>query len=164
MVQREVLMSDYEVTAKQVDPVRVAILRDTIESYAKVGRMFKELHQALEAQGIAPVGPQLAIYFDEDYKPRDVDVAVAAPVGGDATLPEDGRATISDLPGGTMVSLLRQGPWDDFRPAYRAIMAWVEANGYQIAGPNREIHVQGPGSGVPPEQFLMEIQFPITKR
>ncbi len=159
-------MSEYEITTKEVPLMRVAILPDIIESYAKVGRLFKELQTTLEENSIAPTGPQMAIYFDEEYTPHDVDVAVAVPVNVTlgTKLPEDSRIQFDDLPGGLMVSLVRTGPWDDFRPAYQAIMAWVEANGYQIAGHNREIHLQGPGSGVPPEKFQMEIQFPIEKR
>ena len=158
-------MSEYEVTTKQLGLVRVAVLPDIIESYAKVGRLFKELHTTLAENDITPTGPQLAIYFDEEYTPRDVDVAVAVPVNValGMKLPEDSRIQFDDLPGGLMVSLVHTGPWDDFRPAYQAIMKWVEANDYQIAGPNREIHLQGPGSGVPPEEFQMEIQFPIEK-
>jgi len=156
-------MSEYEITTKEVPLMRVAILPAIIESYAKVGRLFKELHTTLTENGIAPAGPQLAIYFDEEYTPHNADVAVAVPVNVDlgTKLQEDSRVQFDDLPGGLMVSLVRTGPWDDFRPAYQAIMEWVEANNYQIAGPNREIHLQGPSSGVPPEEFQMEIQFPI---
>ena len=28
-------------------------------------------------------------------------------------------------------------------------MAWIEANGYQVAGPSREVYIQGPESGDP---------------
>ncbi len=157
-------MSHYEVGTRQIEPMPVAILRDTIENYAKVGRLFEELHETLAQHGVSPAGAQLAIYFDEDYTPKDVDVAVAVPVAAGTTLPEKSRVTIGELPGGLMVSLVRSGPWDDFRPAYRAIMAWIEASDYQIAGPNREIHLRGPGSGVPPAEFQMEIQFPIEER
>ena len=159
-------MSDYEITTKEVPLMRVAILPDIIESYAKVGRLFKELHAALRENGIEPIGPQLAIYLDEEYTPHNVAVAAAVPVKVPlgTKMPEDIRVQFDDLPGDLMVSLVRSGPWDDLRPAYQAIMEWVEANGYQIAGPNREIHLVGPRDGVPPEEFQMEIQFPIQKR
>ncbi len=157
-------MNEYVVRAKQVDPIRAAILRETIESYGKIGRLFKELHGALAAAGITPTGPQLAIYFDEEYTPRDADVAAAVPVDEAAELAVGGRVRIATLPGGLMVSLVRSGPWDDFRPAYQALMTWVEENGYAISGPNREIHLQGPTSGTPAQEWRIEIQFPIQER
>ena len=156
-------MGEYEMIAKEIDPLRVAILRETIESYTRVGRLFKEVHGALAEAGIKPSGPQLAVYFDEDYTPRDADVAAAVPVDEDAALPAGGRVQIGELPGGLVVSVVRDGPWDDFRPTYEAIIDWVLENGYAITGPNREIHWQGPRSGVPPEEVQMEIQFPIRK-
>ena len=159
-------MSEYEITTKEVPLMRVAILPDIIENYAKVGRLFKELHAALEENGITPIGPQLAIYLDEEYTPHNAAVAAAVPVKVPlgTKMPEDIRVQFDDLPGDLMVSLVHSGPWDDFRPAYQAIMEWVEANGYEIIGPNREIHLVGPRDGVPPEEFQMEIQFPIQKR
>ena len=62
-----------------------------------------------------------------------------------------------------MASLLRPGPYDDFTPAYQALMSWIEANGYRIIGPNREIYVRGPEAGVEPADFITEIQFPVAK-
>jgi effector-binding domain-containing protein len=106
----------------------------------------------------------VAIYYDEEYTPRNADVVAAIPVDAGAELPSGGRARIGELPGRLMVSVVRRGPWDDFSDAYQAIMDWVEANDYEITGPNREIHWQGPPSGVPPEEYIMEIQFPIKKR
>ncbi len=58
---------------------------------------------------------------------------------------------------------MRIGRYDDFWPAYEAMMAWVQSNGYRIIGPNREIYLTGPGEDVPPEQYATEIQFPISK-
>ncbi len=82
---------------------------------------------------------------------------------GEATADPMGRVMVRELPAHEhMVSLLRPGPYDDFRPAYVAIMEWVQANGYRIAGPNREIYLQGPGQ-VPPEELLTEIQLPVVK-
>jgi len=156
-------MTPYEIKTKDVPPQRAAILRDTIATYGRVRDLFTELHETLALHGLTPGGPQLAIYFDKEYQPSDVDVAVAVPVAA-GELPPDGRVHIDELPGGQMVSLLRQGSFSsDFRPAYQAIMAWVQDNGYRIAGPNREIWIRGPGSGVPAADFLLEIQFPVQK-
>ena len=44
-----------------------------------------------------------------------------------------------------------------------ALMRWIEANGYQIAGPSREIYFTDPNSGVPPSEYVTEVQFPVRK-
>lgn len=63
----------------------------------------------------------------------------------------------------TVAAVVRQGPYDDFTPAYNALMRWIEENGYVIAGPNREIYLQGPEAGVDPADYITEIQFPVRK-
>jgi effector-binding domain-containing protein len=63
----------------------------------------------------------------------------------------------------TVASLVRRGPWDDFSSAYQALMQWIQANNYHVVGPNREIYLQGPESGVAPEEYIVEIQFPVTR-
>jgi effector-binding domain-containing protein len=157
-------MSSYEIQVKTVEPQRVAILREVIEKENQVGQLFKTVHRTLRQHDLQPAGPQFAIYFDEEYTPRDLDVAAAVPVAEGATLPADNPVRIDELPGALMVSLLRVGPWDDFQPAYEAIMDWVKANGYEIVGPNREVHLVGPRSDAPPAEWEMEIQFPIQKQ
>jgi len=86
---------------------------------------------------------------------------MAVPIVG-GSLPE-GRVVIRELPGAKVASLVRQGPYDNFTPAYQALMSWIEANDYHIIGPNREIYLRGPEVGIAPAEFVTEIQFPVTK-
>lgn len=163
LIEKEGRMPAYEVVIKKAEPTRVAAVRGVVENYGSVHVLFDELFATLAQHDLAPAGPTLAIYYDEEYKERDVDVEAAVPVtAGD--LPQAGRVRIRDLPGhAKMASLVRPGPYDDFSPAYRDLMSWVESNGYRIAGPNREIYLRGPSDNVPPDTYLTEIQFPIVK-
>jgi effector-binding domain-containing protein len=165
MIEREGRMPAYEIVIKRAEPMRVASIRDVVENYGSVGALLGELFVALGDKGIAPTGPCLAVYYDEEYKERDVDVEAAVPVGTEAELPAGGRVAIRELPTyPEMASLVRPGPYDDFTPAYGELMKWIESNGYRIAGPNREIYLRGPGENIPPESFVTEIQFPVAKR
>lgn len=160
-IEKEAKMPDYEVVIKQVDKMHIGGVRDIVANYASVGPLYEELFAALGQHGIAPAGPVMAIYYDEEYKESDVDVEAAVPVSG-GSLPK-GRVMIRELPGTEVASLVRTGPYDDFTPAYQALMGWIEANGYRIIGPNREIYLRGPEAGVDPAQFVTEIQFPVAK-
>jgi effector-binding domain-containing protein len=164
MIEREGKMPAYEIVIKKAEPMRVASIRDVVDTYGSVGALIGELFTSLGEKGIAPTGPSLAVYYDEEYQDRDVDVEVAVPVGVEAKLPTGGRVTIRELPSyAEVASLVRRGPYDDFTPAYGELMKWIESNGYRIAGPNREIYLRGPGEESPPESFVTEIQFPIAK-
>jgi effector-binding domain-containing protein len=160
-IEKEAKMPDYEVVIKQVEKMQIASVRDIAANYASVGPLYEELFAALGQHGIVPTGPVMAIYYDEEYKESEVDAEAAVPVAGGSLPP--GRVVIRELPGTAVASLVRTGPYDDFTPAYQALMGWIEANGYQIIGPNREIYLRGPEAGVDPAAFVTEIQFPVAK-
>jgi len=156
-------MSQYEITIKKADPIQVAAVRDVIANYQSVGSLIDELFAEISKNQIAPAGPVTTIYYDPEYKEKDVDVEAVVPISnGDREL--SGRVSIKELEGyEEMASLMRVGPYDDFRPAYQELMDWVQANGYRMIGPNREIYLRGPEANIPPEEYVTEIQFPVTK-
>ncbi len=160
-IKKDAKMPAYEVVVKNVDKMKIASVRDVVANYQSVGSLYEELSGALERQGIAPAGPLMAIYYDEGYKEIDVDMETAVPIIG-GSLPQ-GRVIIRELPGAEMASLVWQGPYDEFTLAYQSLMSWIEANDYQIIGPNREIYLHGPEAGIDPAEYVTEIQFPVAK-
>ena len=157
-------MSDYEVVLKKIDPIQVIAIRDTLPGFDSFGKLLGELFGELGGMGIAPAGPPIALYYDQEHKESDVDVEVAAPIGGE--VPQlSGRARQRELPAeGKMASLMHCGSYEDFNQAYKALMAWVDANDYQMSGPIREIYLRGPESGSDPSEYMTEIQMPVAER
>ena len=68
------------------------------------------------------------------------------------------------LPAVTVASVVHHGPLQRLPEAYTAVVGWIEAQGYRIAGPNRELYVH---YSVPARQddpsYVTEIQFPIER-
>lgn len=151
----------HEVALRQVGPQRVAALRDVIPAFSEIGRLYGELFGFLGQSRVAPAGPPMAIYHDPEFRERDVDVEVAAPIAG--PLPEHPRVKARDLPGATLATILHQGDYQGMGATYGALTRWIEANGYRVAGPCREVHLRGPGAGVDPATYLTEVQFPVEK-
>lgn len=61
----------------------------------------------------------------------------------------------------TMATIVRQGTNVESHASFSAIGTWIEANGYEIAGPCREVFLE-PVTGPPGlEGALVEIQFPV---
>ena len=84
------------------------------------------------------------------------------PVNGE--MPEGDRVKIRQLPAITeMACIVHQGGYDTIGEAYNRLMAWIEANGYRICGPNREVYVQGPEPGRDPSTYVTEVRFPVEK-
>jgi len=93
---------------------------------------------------------------------RDVDVEAAVPVAG--SVPAGARVTGRELPAvEEMACIVHQGGYDTIGEAYSRLMAWIEANGYRITGPNREVYVRGPEPGRDPATYVTEVQFPVGK-
>ncbi len=161
-IEQEGRQPRYEVLVKPVQPRQVAGIRDTIAEYRDVGSLISELRRYLAGRGVVPdpLAACLAIYYDAEYRDRGTDVEVAVPVEG--RVPGSARVAVHELPGSAAIaSLVHTGDYARIPAAYRALMAWTQANGYRASGPNREIYLQGYESGADPGKFVTELQLPI---
>ncbi|MGE5484066.1 MAG: GyrI-like domain-containing protein [Ignavibacteriales bacterium] len=140
---------EYGVTIKQVPEQKVSSLRKRIP-IRRLGRLFMELLRSLKGW---PAGPAQAIYYDAGFDPTSVDVEVAFPVA------EGGEKTI---PGGEMACVTHVGEYSMLGSAYEALMTWMKREGLAAAGPRREVYLVGPGSGKDPEEYVTEIQVPVS--
>jgi effector-binding domain-containing protein len=161
MLTGENLMATLDVNLKTVEPMAVIAIRETLPNYGAVGRLYGELFAYLQAQSTQPVAPPLLIVHDEEFREADVDVEAAFPVG--TQLAGNQRIECKTLPGGQFASVIYQGAYEEIGLAYQALMDWIQANGYTIAGPNREIYLKGPESGGSPSEYVTEVQFPAEK-
>jgi effector-binding domain-containing protein len=175
-IEQEGKMPAYEVVLKKVEPQMVVAIRDTIPTYSDQGPLWTELAAYLEQHEARATGPSLTLYHDTEYRERDVDVEVATPVS--APPPESDRVTVRQLLGAEeMACVVHQGSYDTLSQAYNALLAWIEANGYRIVGPNREIYLCCPDNEYTapdavgyaeyladtPVEYVTEVQFPVAK-
>jgi effector-binding domain-containing protein len=160
-IEQESGMSAHDVVLKRVESQMVASVRETIPTYSDIGQLFTKLFAELGQQGVKPGGPVLAIYYDAEHLDQGADVEVAVPVAA----PFVGKdISARQLPGNeTMACLIHQGSYDLFGQSYTGLMTWIEANGYHLAGPSREIYLRGPESGGDPSSYVTEIQVPVEK-
>jgi len=160
-IEQEDAMSKYDVVIKKVAPQRVAAVRDVVANYGAQGQLWNELEGFLARHSVRPAAPCLTVYYDTEYKERDVDLEVCEVVSG--ALPADERVRVRELPGvDTMACAVHHGPFTTLNQAYAALMQWVEANGYRIAGPNREVYLRSSGQQDDPT-CVTEIQVPVEK-
>ncbi|HLI68900.1 MAG TPA: MerR family transcriptional regulator [Ktedonobacteraceae bacterium] len=163
-IDMEDVMSNYDVVLKQVEPQLVAGIRDTLTSYAEVGRLFDELGGYLARFGVDGMTlAGVAIWHDEDHKTSAID--------GEAVfylkqpVPAGDRVKVYELPGATMASVVHKGAYNKFSHAYEAVLRWIDANGYTVAGPNREVYLYCTQPvRQDDESYVTEIQFPVAKK
>jgi effector-binding domain-containing protein len=168
-IEEENAMPVYEILIKKIEPLTVASLRKTIPQPQDVGMMMQELFTTLDACGIRPSGPPIAIWHDTEHKETDWDAEVVAQVdqATPANLGKLGESSVQIrcLPAeALMASTIHQGSYEGFQDAYTALMSWIETNGYHLAGPMRETYLRGPSSmPTDPATYLTEIQVPVEK-
>ncbi len=166
-IRQEGKMPAHEIILKRVASVKVASARELVPAPEQMRErclaLNDEVCAMMEANGIQTDGVCLAIYHDNS--PAGIDVEMAFFISPDAPAAQQGRAAVRQLPEvESMASAVYRGSYDDFAAVgalHVAIGKWIEANGYRIVGPGREIYLQTPQS--PGGAGVMEIQFPVEK-
>lgn len=155
-------MLKYDVIIKEVESLKIASIREIISYYDKQGPLWEELVEYLNQNNVKMLQPCILNYHDSGYKESDVDVEVAIHVA--STAPSNGRVIFRDLEGyKEMVCAIHKGSYESIGTTYHVIMKWIEENGYKIIGNNRALFLEGGWSVKNPEEYITEIQIPVTK-
>ena len=162
-IEQEGKMSTYDVVIKKVEPQLVAAVRGVVPTPPEQGSLWKELGTFFSQRKAATPGPCFTLYHDVEYKERDLDLEVCEPLGAPVSGTE--RVRVYELPGAErMASTIHHGPFVTINEGYQAIMQWIEANGYRITGPCREVYLQEAQNGSQTDpNTVTEIQFPVEK-
>jgi DNA-binding transcriptional MerR regulator len=165
--EQEAMMPAYDIVLRKVAPLRVAQARgmaakmEQPELGITLGRLFAEVMGTLTGQGATIVGPGITLYYDAEYREQDIDVGACLAFTGE--LRETEQVKEVELPAVEMMaSVIHHGSFTTMHQAYHAILGWIEANGYRISGPNRELNLEFEPGG-DESKFVTEIQFPVEK-
>ncbi|MBN2115333.1 MAG: MerR family transcriptional regulator [Anaerolineales bacterium] len=160
LIEQENRPPNYEVILKRVEPLRVASVRRMIPSYWDEGPLWLDLFNQLQEAGIAVSAPCLTLYHSGE---PEIDAEVCAPLPAD--LRSAGGLSIRTLPSvETMASTIHQGSYAGLANAYAALVKWIDANGYSLAGPDRALYLRLPVEYYRQDQnAITEMQVPISK-
>ena len=165
----------YDVVLRDVEPELVAAYREVAADDDRIQQMFDllETHVA-QYDGARADKPPLSIYYDDEYREKDMDIEVAVPLR--YPIPESEIIRVRQLPRLSNVAcVVHVGEYSDIYQAYNALLAWIEANEYQMAGPIREIYLRYGADGLdfelPPtyladdkHEYVTELQLSVEKR
>jgi effector-binding domain-containing protein len=64
----------------------------------------------------------------------------------------------------TMAYTVHNGPFATIDEAYKAVVKWINDNGYRIVGPSRELNLKpAKGGSQHDSKTVTEIQYPVDK-
>jgi len=168
-IEREDQLAAYDVILKQIEPQLVASVRAILPDHGAVGELFAEVYDALGEHAAAALGPTpgqggqtLVLWYDSEYKEADFDGAAAFFVRCRA--PDSGRMRVHELPAATVASTIHHGSYETIGDAHQAVVGWIEANQYRIAGADREINLYNRMPiRLDDPTYVTEIQYPVEK-
>lgn len=162
-IELEDKMPNYDVVLKTVPAMRVASCRVTIPTNDQVPAYLKpayaKVYDYLREEGVRDDGVCLTVW----HSPADVyeneDAEAVVPV--DRQLPGTNEVKVYELPVTQVASVVHQGDFADFTQGHAALLEWIDANGYKIVGPYREVYIKHDKSNL--AETTTEIQFPVEK-
>lgn len=152
----------YEIHVRQAPPEHVATKR----MHTTLAHIGDAMHATLAQIGAsvsprgAARGAPFAIYYNEPFRPDDIDVELGMPIAAGAEIAPSAGA-IKNLPGGAVAYTVHTGRYESIGAAYDALYDWLTAHGVRPSGPPREIYVVGPAPGIRPEEYRTEIVVPV---
>ncbi len=171
LIELEGNMSNYDVILKSVPEFRAVSIIGTAPSWDELGMtldaMFDKVADAVRLGGGKfsgnPAECGVTVYLDSEYKNNDIELEAAMGISGDVATPING-AVIKTMPAIEIAAcVVHHGTFATLKNAYDAVMRWIEVNGYEICGGNRELNLEYERGG-DQSKFVTEIQFPVKKK
>ena len=151
----------YDVVLKTVPQQKIASVRETIAAYSAVGPLYGKVAAKL-GPAMASTTIPVALWHDPEFKEKDVDAEAGFYLRQD--VPGREGVEVHELPETAAACTVHNGSYKRLSEAYDALLKWVAENGYQIAGPTRELYLH---STQPvrqdDESYVTEIQVPVRK-
>lgn len=162
-IELEDMMPDYDVVLKTIEPLLVASRRVTIPTNDQVpqylGAAYDEIWNHMKEQGAKMAGPCLAVWYQGAEILANEEAEAAFPI--DRAVAGTDRVTVHELPKAQVASAIHQGEFEDFTQLHGALLTWIEANGYRIVGPYREIYIKHDSGDT--ADSATEVQYPVEK-
>ena len=158
-------LKDYDVVIKSTTEQPFLALRATFPRIDDVMTTLSDVARTVTARVPAQAREHLIVVAHSDFDDEDLDLEIGFSLTRDVKplrLPDRREMTTRDLPGvATLATIVRSGPLHQSHLAFGALGIWMEANGYSVVGPCREVFLGGSFSA--DADTVMEIQFPVTK-
>ena len=162
-LRKEETMS-YSVTIQTIPQRYAATVRMTIPRYEDEGLIWGVLTQETGRMDLTEDDPCLCAvtYLDGEYKEENVEMMAWKTVKG--RYPDTEHVKVRTLPEVTAACCTYRGSYTQITEVYAAVIAWMDANGYEPAGPMFNIYHVSPHETSNPEEFVTEICYPVKKK
>ena len=162
-----------DVVLKSLPAQPFLALREVLPDPGAVRAVVEHLHAAVP--GTVPastLGPVTLVIHAPAFEPGALDFEIGYALAGTVRpevrrsgvrLPGGRVLTVRDLPGiDRAATLVHVGPTGDLHRSYGLLAGWLEAHGWQLLGPGRQVLRQLPLAG-PESEAVVELQTPVAR-
>ena len=130
--------------------------------------MTNSLYRQLKEAKLSWIGPEMILYYSDEYKESDLFIEVCVGIADNLLLPEDADLgfEVNQYPAYDQVaSLIYEGEFSEMSAAVFELLRWIGTHDHVPDGPLREIHLSGPAHPEKPTGILpvVELQLPIKR-
>ena len=145
----------YEITTEQFPGLDFLTMSESLprEQVGEfLGRAYQRLFGALDAAGVAPVGPPIARYRVDETA---FHVTAGVPFEGEFSPSEP--LEVDPIAATTIATTIHRGSYEGLQEAFHAVIEWIAANGFQISGDPWECYLDGPEVAEPRTQVCFPV-------
>lgn len=154
---------DAPVLIRTIPAVTVASMKKRIDSYDELFSLMPEMGAEMERLGCRCALPEYCFthYLEPGFRDEHILIETCEAV----TEKKEDSALVKfrELPEITAACIFHKGSYSNFSESYAAILRFIEENGYKICGNIRENYIDGIWNKDREEDWLSEIQIPISR-
>jgi DNA-binding transcriptional MerR regulator len=167
-IEEQGALADYDVVVKGVPAQPCLSVRAELAGMADAVALLRAVTGAVMRGVPSQARDKLVVvaYSDFDDEKLDLEIGVGLTEQRKRTVALPNRMALvpGELPALALAAaIVRGGPTYQAHLAFGALGVWMEANGYTVAGPCREVFLELPFQPPDEEHAVMEIQFPVAK-
>jgi len=167
-IEQQGALADYDVVLKPGRARPFLSVRATFPLFADAFAMVQEVARVVTAQVPPQSREHMIVVAHSDFEEENLDLEIGFSLTQEVkkSIALSGRLKLAthELPAvETLATLARTGAASETHLATGALGLWMEANGYHVSGPCREVFIEVPFQKPGQENVVMEIQFPVTK-
>jgi len=146
-------------------PAQTVICLEHMGTHGQIGLVYHELNAWAKKNSVKGSSAAFTVFLDppNEFDPNSGRFEVCLPV---AAAPKvDGKLKVKSFPACTVAFSRVKGPYSQIPAHYAEMLAWIDAQGLEIAGAPREVYLRRPDvkGKTDPSEFVTEIQFPVAE-
>jgi DNA-binding transcriptional MerR regulator len=166
-IEAEGQLSSEDVIIREQRPIRFLYVRKIVQSFAAARVLLRQVAETVRRQTPADaLGPLMAVAHSAEFEADHIDLQVGyelkRPLRSEVHVPDHGPMSRGELAGAArMATCVRVGLPEHAHLITARIARSIEANGYSLNGPSREVFLEPPHFDAM-ERSVVEMQYPLA--